>query len=83
MPLIFLQRWMTDRRSYTTVSGQFRGGKLRLRALAPGRCSALVLGIALLITVVPFTFLALGTFMKLFGFFDLPSRGPSTTGRRS
>src|SRR5207302_9441030 len=30
LPLIFIQRWMTTRRSYTTVSGQFRGGKVRL-----------------------------------------------------
>ena len=30
MPLIFFQRWMTTRRSYTTVSGQYRGGKVRL-----------------------------------------------------
>ncbi|HZS03002.1 MAG TPA: iron ABC transporter permease [Chloroflexota bacterium] len=76
MPLIFLQRWMTTRRSYTTVSGQFRGGKVRLgRWRRP--VFALVLGVALLITVVPFTFLMLGTFMKLFGFFNLPQ--PWTT----
>jgi iron(III) transport system permease protein len=76
MPLIFLQRWMTTRRSYTTVSGQFRGGKVRLGRWR-GPIFALVLGVALLITVVPFAFLLLGTFMKLFGFFNLPQ--PWTT----
>jgi iron(III) transport system permease protein len=70
LPLICLQRWVTTRRSYTTVSGQFRAGKVRLgRWRLP--VFALVLGIALLITVVPFTLLVLGTFMKLFGFFNL------------
>jgi iron(III) transport system permease protein len=76
MPLIFLQRWMTTRRSYTTLSGQFRGGKVRLGRWR-GPVFALVLGVALVITVVPFTFLVLGTFMKLFGFFNLPE--PWTT----
>ncbi len=76
LPLIFLQRWMTTRRSYTTVSGQFRGGKVRLgRWRKPA--FALVLGTALIITAVPFTFLMIGTFMKLFGFFNLPE--PWTT----
>jgi iron(III) transport system permease protein len=71
MPLIFLQRWMTTRRSYTTVGGRYRGGKVRLgRWRAP--LFALVLGVVLICTLVPFTFLVLGTFMKLFGFFNLP-----------
>ena len=71
VPLIFVQRWMTSRRSYTTVSGQYRSAKLQLRRW---RMPAflMVLGTALVITVVPFSFLVLGTFMKLFGFFNLP-----------
>ncbi|HLH23785.1 MAG TPA: iron ABC transporter permease [Chloroflexota bacterium] len=76
VPLIFLQRWLTTRRSYTTVGGQFRAAKVRL-----GRGRALVfagvLAAVLLTTAVPFTFLMLGTFMKLFGFFNLPA--PWTT----
>ena len=38
---------------------------------------SLVLGFGLLITVVPFVFLLMGTFMKLYGFFDVPG-GPWT-----
>jgi iron(III) transport system permease protein len=76
MPFIFFQRWMTTRRSYTTVSGQFRGGRIRLGRWR-GPVFATVLGVVLTITVLPFTFLLLGTFMKLFGFFNLPE--PWTT----
>src|SRR5579862_331384 len=72
VPLIALQRWLTSRRTYTTVSGRISMAKLRLggwRLPATG----LVMGIALVTTVVPATFLTLGTFMKLFGFFNVAS----------
>lgn len=70
VPLIVLQRWATGKRRYTTVTGHFKGhrvilGKWRLPVLF------MVLGCALIITVVPFIFLLIGTFMRLFGFFNL------------
>jgi iron(III) transport system permease protein len=69
VPLIVLQRWITVRRSYQTVGGQYKGQKIRLRRWRLP-VFFLVLGVALLTTVVPFVFLIVGTFMKLFGFFN-------------
>jgi len=70
VPLIFIQRWASGRRRFTTVTGHFKAQKLRLRRWR-GPVFALVLTIALMITVVPFCFLMLATFMKLLGFFNL------------
>lgn len=76
VPLLLLQRWATERRSFTTVSGQYRSAKIRLHKWrAPA--FALVLLVGFIVTVIPTTFLVLGTFMRLFGFFNLQS--PWTT----
>jgi iron(III) transport system permease protein len=72
IPLIVLQRRVAGRRRYTTVGSRFRGGKLALRRWR-WPVFGLVLGLALSTTVVPFIFLLMGTFMKLFGFFNLGS----------
>jgi iron(III) transport system permease protein len=70
LPLIALQRWAVGRRSYTTVTSQFKGHKVQLgRWRLPA--FFLVSAVALLITVIPFAFLVLATFMKLFGFFNV------------
>ena len=76
VPFIVVQRWITERRRFTTVSGQFKGHKLRLRRWR-WPVFALVLTLALVISVVPMLFLVVGTFMKLFGFFTIAS--PWTT----
>jgi len=70
-PLIFLQRWASTRRRFTTITGHFRVQKFHLRRWrGPVFAGALLFG--LMITVVPFTFLMLATFMKLLGFFNVP-----------
>lgn len=70
LPLILLQRRVSGGRRFTTVGSRFRGQRLKL-----GRwrwpAFAAVLGLALTTTAVPFAFLVMGTFMKLFGFFNL------------
>jgi iron(III) transport system permease protein len=71
VPLIFVQRWAAGRRRFTTVTSHFRVQKLRLRRWRRP-VFGLVLLFGLMITVVPFTFLMLATFMKLLGFFNLP-----------
>jgi iron(III) transport system permease protein len=76
IPLIFYQRWLTSRRNYTTVTGQYRSAKVQLGKWRMPIFSAVLLT-TLVITALPFTFLVLGTFMKLFGFFNLPE--PWTT----
>ena len=69
--LLCFQRVVVGRKEFTTVTG--RGFNLRRTTL--GRCKNLVfvcvLLLALIVTVVPTIFLVLGTFMKIFGFFEI------------
>jgi iron(III) transport system permease protein len=69
--LVALQRLYLGRRSFTTVTG--KGFSTRPVPLGRWRYPAFlfVLSIALTITFLPIIFLLLGTFMKLFGFFDI------------
>jgi iron(III) transport system permease protein len=69
--LVAFQKMFIRRRNYTTVTG--RGFSMRLTPLGRWKypAFALVLIIALVITVVPTAFLVLGTFMRLFGFFNI------------
>lgn len=76
VPMIVLQRWITVRRRYETLSGQFKPHKIQLRKWKLP-VFFLILGLALLVTVIPFSFLLLGTLMKIFGFFNVPD--PWTT----
>ena len=69
-PLILLQQWNSRRRRYTTITGQFKPqlfplGRFRWPAFAGA------MFFISLITVVPLSMMMLGTFMKLFGFFDV------------
>ncbi len=69
--LVCCQRYIVGRKEFTTVTG--RG--FSLRRIALGRWKnvvfVLVLLLALIVTLVPTIFLVMGTFMKLFGFFDI------------
>jgi len=69
--LVALQRRYIANRSYETVTG--RGFSIRPTHLGRWRypAFALVLAFALVITVVPTVLLLTGTFMKLFGFFNI------------
>jgi iron(III) transport system permease protein len=71
LPLVFMQQWLTRGRRYTTVTGQFQNqphklGRLRAPALA------FVLALVLVVLGAPVHLALLGTFMKLFGFFNIP-----------
>lgn len=70
LPLVFAQQWLTRRRLFTTVTGQFRSQPLRL---GRWRVPALLFLLAVTVVVlgVPVGFALLGTFMKLFGFFHI------------
>lgn len=72
LPFIGLQRWITVRRRYTTVTGQFKGQLLRLRWWKWPLFSG-VLSVVLFLTFIPMVFLSTGTFMRLWGFFNLPN----------
>ncbi len=71
LPLVLAQQWLTRGRRYTTVTGQFQH---RVHALGRWRLPATLLVGALVVVVlgIPVTFAVLGTFMKLFGFFNVP-----------
>ena len=71
LPLVLAQQWLTRGRRYTTVTGQFQH---RVHALGRWRLPATLLAGALVVVVlgIPVTFAVLGTFMKLFGFFNVP-----------
>lgn len=71
VPLIALQRWYTGRRRFTTVTGQFKGGVIRLRRWKWPALAFVGIPVCLL-TVIPLCFLLLGTFMRLYGFFNIP-----------
>jgi iron(III) transport system permease protein len=70
LPLIFMQRWLSQRRQYTTVSGKLQTQPVRLgRWRIP--IFLAILAIVLLLTVVPMIFLGMASLMKLFGFFNI------------
>lgn len=70
--LVFINRWVIQRRQYTTVTGKgyrtspIRLGKWRYATLA------FVILYAVVFLVLPFTILIVGTFMKISGMFELP-----------
>jgi iron(III) transport system permease protein len=69
--MVAMQRGFIAKRVYTTLTG--RGFSVRRTPLGRWRYPAfvLVLAFALVITVIPTTLLVTGTFMKLFGFFNI------------
>jgi iron(III) transport system permease protein len=69
--MVALQRAYIGKRAYTTITG--RGFSVRPTQLGRWRypAFALVLTFALFITVIPTILLLMGTFMKLFGFFNI------------
>ncbi len=71
LPLIFYQQRVAASRSFVTVTSHFSANLLRLRKLRLP-VFAVVFLFGLSITALPVAFLLMGTFMNLFGFFDVP-----------
>ncbi|MDH3240909.1 MAG: iron ABC transporter permease [Alphaproteobacteria bacterium] len=71
LPLIFFQRRLGLRRQYTTLTGKLQTQPVRLGIwrIPVFLC---VLFVVLLLTIVPLALVALASFMKLFGFFNIP-----------
>jgi len=71
IPLIILQRRTVARRDYATIGGRYQGHK---QSLGKWRWPILfcLLTAALLITLVPLSFLTLASFMARFGYFNVP-----------
>ena len=70
LPLIVLQRWASTRRSFTTVTGRIARGKAKLGAWRWPACIALI-GVVAFFSLLPFGLLVMGSFMTMFGFFDV------------
>lgn len=70
LPLIFWQQHLSHTRSYVTVTSHFSTSVLRLRWLR-WPLFVVIISLCCLITVVPLIFLVMGTFMSLFGYFDI------------
>src|SRR5438552_8879247 len=70
--MVAMQRRYIGKRNYATVTG--RGFSIRSMRLGRWRypAFALIFCFALVITVLPTLLLVSGTFMKLFGFFNIP-----------
>ena len=68
--IIPLQRWILERRRYTTITGNFRPGLIDLRAWNNVAFGLVVLLLALL-TAGPLAILVLGSFMERIGYFVL------------
>jgi iron(III) transport system permease protein len=72
LALVAAQRWYVGRHVYRTVGG--RGFSTRPTLLGRWRvpAAAVVLVIALVVTLVPMLVLLMGTFMRAFGYFNIP-----------
>jgi iron(III) transport system permease protein len=70
VPLILYQYWISTRRKFATVTSHFKSTLIKLGKMKWITFSFVLL-FGLLITVVPIIFLLMGTFMRLFGFFNL------------
>jgi iron(III) transport system permease protein len=68
--IIPLQRWILERRRYTTITGGFRPGLIDLRAWNYVAFAMIALVLTLL-TVGPLAILVLGSFMQRIGYFVL------------
>jgi iron(III) transport system permease protein len=71
LPAIVFQQWYSGSRSHTTLTGKFAARLTPLRAWRWPLFS-LVLLLALVMTVLPVVLVVTGTFMTLFGFFNIP-----------
>jgi iron(III) transport system permease protein len=70
IPLIFLQQFMNRKRNYSTVSSKFKSSVTKLGAMK-WPAFALILGYCVFMIILPLIFLFMGTFMSLFGFFNI------------
>lgn len=70
LPLIFWQQYLSHARSFVTVTSRFSSNVLRL-GFWRKPIFALVCAFGCVITIVPVVFLVMGTFMSLYGYFDI------------
>jgi iron(III) transport system permease protein len=70
LPLIFWQQYLAHTRSFVTVTSRFSSNVLRLGVWRTP-IFAVICAFGIMITIVPVIFLVMGTFMSLYGYFDI------------
>ncbi|MBP1154063.1 MULTISPECIES: iron ABC transporter permease [unclassified Paenibacillus] len=70
LPLILFQQYFNSRKRFTTVTSHFKRNIVRLGTMK-WPAFIFVFGFSFFVTVVPIIFMVMGTFMNLFGFFDI------------
>ncbi|WP_161139888.1 ABC transporter permease [Propylenella binzhouense] len=72
LPFVVLQQWYVRRHAHGVIGGRF---STRIQDLGRLRWPlfSVVLGLILIMTVLPTIMLVIGSFMKLFGTFNMPS----------
>jgi iron(III) transport system permease protein len=70
LPFIIFQQWVSLRGGHATVTGKFKANLLNLGKWR-WPLFILVASIVLVMTGIPLTMLLIGTFMQLFGFFNI------------
>lgn len=71
MPLIFFHRWLIRRKDYATITGRMSNERMTL-GIMRWPVFSIVLTLVLVLVILPFACLFAATFMKLFGFFNIP-----------
>lgn len=71
IPIVLLQQYISANRRSATITGKYTVRIIRL-GRAKWACFAFVFGLVLVLAVLPAAVVVMGTFMKIFGFFDLP-----------
>jgi iron(III) transport system permease protein len=70
LPAIVFQQWYSTHRSFATLGGRFTRRLTRLRRWR-WPLFGVVLSMVVLMTVLPITLVIMGTFMSLFGYFNV------------
>lgn len=70
-PLIFFHRWLIRRKDYATIAGRMSYERMTL-GIMRWPVFAMVLMLILVLVILPIACLFAATFMKLFGFFNIP-----------
>ncbi len=73
IPLTFIQRFYVGRRQYTTVASKMRSGLADLGRVGRWVAFAAVCTLLALMTVVPMFSMVAGSFMKCWGYFNIPA----------
>ena len=70
VPLIVLQQWISKRGGHATISGKFKAQRFQLGKYRWPLFAVMAL-LVLVMTIIPLVSLVVGTFMSVYGFFNI------------